>query len=613
MNQTRATICAVDDSPTVLSFISLMLRNLYRLKIFTSGKDFLSYYEKEKKEIPDLILLDVEMPEIDGYQVMREIKKYENLKDIPVIFLTAKTGEDYERVGLELGAVDYITKPFSSSILLTRIKNHLYIKRAKDELLAKNQELERLKNLYFELFDFAPVGYLSVRRNGEIIRFNQTFANMFGLEGEISGSINLFDLIDSTERDNLRKVLILTDCSEGEHSVELRLRRDSRNFYGLFRVKRLSDHFLVTITDTTELRETQRKSATYLEIIDKAPVSIVICNRENRIEYVNNFYCNLTGYCKEELLGKNPGFVKSGKTPPETYESLWSNLRSRRPWHGTFINKKKNGELFTEEAWIQPIIDDYGEITNYVAVKLDITEKLNLLEKQRNLMRAKSLISLSSGIAHHLNSINTPLLLISEYLSSKFAGQQEYERMLEIIVESVKKATELVDSIKIFSKNIVMMPKYVDISLIVKRALDELGKLIGENIKVIVEIDSSQALKLKGDEDMLKIAVMNLIKNAVEAMPLGGTLKIEGKGMDIVRDGISQRFFELTFSDTGVGISEEIRDRVFEPFFTTKTERNATGLGLSEVLGIVEQHGGFIELDSEVGKGTNVRLYLPID
>lgn len=611
----KEIITVIDDSPTVLSQISLLLRDTYRLKLFRSGKDFLRYTKGANFELPDLILLDVHMPDMDGYEVLKEIKQSETLREIPVIFLTAKAGEDYEREGLELGAVDYVTKPFSPSILFTRIKNHLYIKKAKDTLREKNQELEKLKNLYFELFNNAPVGYLTIDEEGKVIEYNQTLSKMVDLRKEKGRVCNINELVDLGDKESVEKLLSNLKQPGDEGLIEVRLKKDSDRVFGLLTAKRLHDHFLVTITDITELKEIQRRCTTYIDIIDRAPISILISNSENRIIYVNKFYCELTGYCREELLGKDPGFIKSGKTPKETYESLWRSLNNKKPWNGNFINRKKSGELFTEEAWIQPVLDEEGNITNYVAIKVDITEKLNLLEKERSLIRAKSLITLSGGIAHHLNNINTPLLLISDFLSKRLAGQREFEKMLDIVIKSVNKATELVNSIRIFSKNVIMMPKNVCIADIVEKALRECKDkgLLRPEIAVINRLNYCDRYTIRGDEDMLKLALVNIIENSIEAMPEGGSIIIDGGKQEIEREGLKGKFFSISVTDTGLGIPDDIRDRVFEPFFTTKLEKNAKGLGLSEVLGIVEQHGGFVEIESEVGKGTTVKIYLPLD
>lgn len=346
----------------------------------------------------------------------------------------------------------------------------------------------------------------------------------------------------------------------------------------------------------------------YLEIIELAPISILITDRNNRIIFVNKHYLDNSGYSKNEVLSKDPGFIKSGETPIDVYDTMWENLKHKKMWEGVLINKKKNGEIFHEETKILPITNADGKIEYYVAVKLDITEKLKLQEKEKMLSKAKALINLSAGIAHHLNNINAPLLIISEYLANKFKNEPEYKKMLQIMIDSVERATNLINSIRTFSKNNIMLQKIVNFNNLIKMTVLKIKPTLPNKINFYAYINTTEDIKVFVNIDMIDRAVMNIVENSIEAMSDGGSLSIKTYKTD--KNGTEYAVIEI--KDDGIGMSDDIKSEIFEPFFTTKSYRNAKGLGLSETLGIIEQHGGLIELESEVNKGTVVSLFLPI-
>ncbi|MCX8083673.1 MAG: PAS domain S-box protein [Calditerrivibrio sp.] len=483
-----------------------------------------------------------------------------------------------------------------------------------EEIRRANLELEELKNKYYDLYNSAPVGYLTLNEVGIILSYNQTFSTMLKIVGNDIKGKSLIDFVHSNDhRYFLANYKDFYTQPEGKN-MELRFIRGKGYLSCLVTGKRdkYSNNLNIIVTDISEIKESQRKIDTYMKIIDLAPVSIVITDRNNNVIFVNDFYCNVTGYSKHEIIGRNPGFIKSGKTPLDTYKSLWATLSKKMTWEGSFINRKKNGELFTEEAKITPILDERGNIIYYVAIKNDVTEKILLQEKEKSIAKAKSLINISGGIAHHLNNINTPILIIAQELSNNLKDKPEYLEKLQIIQKSVLRATNIINSIMKFSRNAIMTPKKVNLMPLLNIALGYSKHILTDNIKLIMETDPDINYYVKADLDMISQAIFNVIKNAKEAMPTGGDIYVRLFVKDIQRNDICGKFAVIQIEDTGVGIPDHIKPNVFEPFFTTKFMHTSPGLGLSEVLGIMEQHGGFVELESKVNEGTIVELYLPI-
>ncbi len=199
-------------------------------------------------------------------------------------------------------------------------------------------------------------------------------------------------------------------------------------------------------------------------------------------------------------------------------------------------------------------------------------------------------------------------MIISEYLANKFKNEPEYKKMLQIMIDSVERATNLINSIRTFSKNNIMLQKIVNFNNLIKMTVLKIKPTLPNKINFYAYINTTEDIKVFVNIDMIDRAVMNIVENSIEAMSDGGSLSIKTYKTD--KNGTEYAVIEI--KDDGIGMSDDIKSEIFEPFFTTKSYRNAKGLGLSETLGIIEQHGGLIELESEVNKGTVVSLFLPI-
>ncbi|MCA1980841.1 MAG: PAS domain S-box protein [Calditerrivibrio sp.] len=505
-----------------------------------------------------------------------------------------------------------ISKKDNLSLMYELLVHQRELEIQNEEIRRANLELEEVKNRYIDLYNSSPVGYATLNENGIILQHNITLLKILHIdEPTITGKafsnfIHKEDLkiFLSTFRDFYSK-------PEGK-TLEIRLKNIKKPTYSLITGKKdtLQGGLLINVTDITEIKESHQKIVNYLNIIEIAPVSIIITDKNNRIIYLNKNYSDITGYSKDELLGKDPGSIKSGRTPGETYKQLWNCMKNKQVWNGSFINKKKDGTIFKEEAKIVPVVDEYGAVTNYVAVKTDITEKEMMEKKEAQLKHLRSLVTISGGIAHHLNNINTPILLMSEDLYRN-AKTEEDRKKAEIIVKSVNRSTNIINSILKFSKNSVIYRQKIEAKEILNILSKRFKQIAGIDFNLILNISDS-GLKIEVDVDMMLQALESILKNAIESMPSGGDIKIFLNKEMALRYGNNMEFAVIAIEDQGTGIPDHIKPHIFEPFYTTKVLRNATGLGLSEALGIVEQHGGFIDFTSEVNKGTTFKVYIPI-
>ncbi|MCS7214611.1 MAG: PAS domain S-box protein [Thermodesulfovibrio sp.] len=480
-----------------------------------------------------------------------------------------------------------------------------------EELRRLNLEIDTIKNQYIELFNSAPIGYVTININGIIKNCNEAFKNLIGKEADEIVGTPFVNYVDSDDKNKF--ILNFRDYFNEKigKKMELKIKGKHKIYNTIILTRPTIDKnsLLLTITDISDIVDRENLIRTYMSIIEAAPVSIVITDRRNRIVYVNENYTKVSGYSKEELMGKDPGVLKSGKTPKETYKELWAMLKEGKAWRGRFINKNKNGEFFIEEAFISPIFDKNGRIINFIAVKRDITEELQRAEREKREEQIRFIYNISGIIAHNLNNINMPILVVAQMLKNE-PDLSKYEKELDIIIKSVEKATNLINKILNVSKNIILLKRPITIENLISLTLDRCRDIIPSNIDLVINYENLNAEKIIVDSELISYALYHIIKNSIEAMSEGGKIYIRVYKV-LSEQQNSWIIFEI--EDQGEGIKEEIFDRVFEPFFTTKLAINALGVGLSEVKGIVEAHEGKVEIESVPNIGTKVKVYLPLN
>jgi two-component system NtrC family sensor kinase len=365
-------------------------------------------------------------------------------------------------------------------------------------------------------------------------------------------------------------------------------------------------------------RATEEKLQILSSAIEQSPVSIVITDAQGLIEYVNPKFSQMTGFGVEESLGRNPRFLKSGKTSQDDYRRLWATITGGNVWQGEFQNIKKNGELFFESATISPVKNRQGEITHYIAIKEDITEKRKLEEQLRQAQKMEAIGTLAGGVAHDFNNILTAIIGYGNLMEMKMTGDDPLLASLKQILAAADRAADLTRSLLAFSRKQIINPQPVDLNEVVRQMGHFLQRIIGEDIELKSAFDGER-LTVNADSGQIGQVMMNLATNARDAMPGGGTLSIETAKAEIGEAFINNYGFGtpgeyalISITDTGSGMDEETRKRLFEPFFTTKEVGKGTGLGLAIVYGIVKQHNGYITVSSEPGQGTTIAVYLPL-
>jgi len=385
-----------------------------------------------------------------------------------------------------------------------------------------------------------------------------------------------------------------------------------------------------TIQDITDRRKVEEALHLQVSALKSAANSVVITDTKGIIQWVNPAFTKLTGYTADEVVGRNPRILKSDRQDNTLYEHLWKTILSGKVWHGEIVNKRKDGTLYNEEMTITPVVGGDGRIRNFVAVMQDVTEQ-NKAEQHRKTLelqlaqaqKMEAIGTLAGGIAHDFNNI---LGIILGHLT--ILQRPDYDSTLrahsfETITKTVQRGANLVRQILTFARKTRVSPGQVNLSSVAHELVRLLRETFPKTIEIVVEAESMLPV-IEVDQTQFYQALMNLCINARDAMmdPEGSSL---GNGKLTIRlsriSGLKTRlrfpdadgsdYVSVAVSDTGSGFDEQTKQKIFEPFFTTKDTGKGTGLGLAVVYGVIKSHNGFIDVESQVGKGSTFTLYFP--
>lgn len=375
--------------------------------------------------------------------------------------------------------------------------------------------------------------------------------------------------------------------------------------------------YIGSCIDITERKQAEEKIAQQAVLLDVATDAILLRNLEGTILYCNRSAERMYGWTAQEALGKGANELLYKEITQELTEALQEVMRSGS-WQGELRKVTKQGRDITVASRWTLVCDEAGNPKSILSVDTDITEKKQLESQFLRAQRLESLGTLASGIAHDLNNMLTPILAVAQLLPLKLGNVDETsEEMLAMLETHAKRGANLVKQVLSFARG----DEGKRTVLQVKHLLRDIEQFAKNTFPKSITIERNLPRDLwtvSADATQLHQVFMNLVVNAHDAMLEGGILTIEAQNKFIDEsyakmniDAKVGSYVVVTIADTGVGISPQIIDRIFDPFFTTKEVVKGTGLGLSTVLGIVKSHGGFIEVSSEIRKGTQFKVYLP--
>ena len=602
------------------------------------------------------------------------------------------------------------------------------------------------------IVDTAAEGIITIGSDGLIISFNKTAEKIFAYSAkEVTGK-NVSCLMPSPVSENHDRYI----ADYLEHGVA-KIIGNSREVFGkrkdgtVFPMNLAvseAQHgnqrtFTGILRDISARKEAEGQLRKFSRIAEQIPASIIITDTQGSIEYTNPKFTQTSGYTAEEVIGKNPSILKSGEQSASEYKDLWETISAGREWRGELHNRKKNGELYWESVSISSLRDPEGNITNFLAVKEDITERkltedalrestelyntiiqsepdcvkrlnedgilldmnpagLSLvgadtlqqvqgmsiydlivpeyrqafeelnkrvfmgesgtlefeltglknnrrsvethavplfdseggvtallgltrditerLEKENQLahaMKMEAFGRLTGGISHDFNNLLTVVLgnlqLIREEVGP---NKEDITELIDDAVSASQDGVELVERMSAFSRKQVQEPLNVNINKAIDNLIRLTKRVLSENIDLKLSL-SRKPLWTMSDSSQLETALLNLVINASDAMPEGGSItiktarkNIDGNSVTNLKEIKPGKYVVISISDTGEGMTPETLLNACEPFFTTKKAGKGTGLGLSTVYTFAKQSGGHLMVESELGKGTCITLFL---
>lgn len=390
------------------------------------------------------------------------------------------------------------------------------------------------------------------------------------------------------------------------------------------------------------MEEIIRELRLYKLISENSPASIIVTDNEGLIQYVNDRFTRLTGYSKEEACGKNPRILKSGKTPQSTYDKLWKTISSGNEWQGEFINRKKNGDYYWENARISPVKDQEGNIINYIAIKENITEKKKIDEQLKELNRTleervtqeirkrrhqehllieqSKLASMGEMLGAIVHQWRQPLnalgLLLQDIPDAYEYGEIDQTYIDSIVAKGLVQIQYMSSTVDDFRNFFLPSKKRIPFDVI-----DAIGSSVSlvypqmksNCIEISVKHGSKQTIETLGFPNEFKQVVINLLANSRDAI-------LEKRKIPDFKDKVGyidvqvyeeKEFVAVDISDNGIGFNDNDTSKIFESYFTTK--QHGTGIGLYMSKKIIEENmdGSIIASKGEHGAVFSVKLPLP--
>jgi two-component system cell cycle sensor histidine kinase/response regulator CckA len=560
-----------------------------------------------RAELLDRALTDILAPE-SALEAAQHVE-WASRKD-GLLFETTYMARSGGRIPVEVSsqAIGYDGRP-----AILNVARDITLRKQAEEVLRESEER------YHAFFEQAADSIVLVDAStGELVEFNDRAHEMLGYGREEFAKLKLADLeaIESVEEvaEHVEKIV-----TEGADSFETKQRTKGgqiRDVHVSARAIHIRGRtFLQAIwRDITDRKRAEEALRLTQFSIDRTADLAFWTGPDGRFVYVNDSACRSLGYSRQELLSMavhdvDPDF------PPEVWADHWGMLKQQGVLSFESRHRRKDGRVFPVHVTLN--YGEFGGKEYNFAFTRDITEIRQKEEELRQAQKAEAIGRLAGGIAHDFNNQLTVIQGYCDLLLARGAEGSSSRDELQEIRDAAERAHRLTDQLLAFSRKQMLNARVTNLNDILLEMEDPLSRMIGEDIRLSIIPEPSLG-NVRVDRSQVEQAVINMAVNARDAMPDGGGLTIETANVELgaqyVRrhpEATAGEYVMLAVSDTGQGMDDGTMGQIFEPFFTTKEVGKGTGLGLSMVYGFVRQSGGSIQVYSEPGVGTTLKVYLP--
>lgn len=365
-------------------------------------------------------------------------------------------------------------------------------------------------------------------------------------------------------------------------------------------------------------KQTEEKLFKLSQSIEESPVAFVLMDVNGNLEYVNPQFFRISGYAPRNMIGLNVKSLQPTGSQTDDFQEAWESVGADNIWRGEMQIKKQDGECFWAYLTLLPLKNPEGRVNSMMMIMEDTSEKRQLEAQLIQSQKLEGIGQLAGGVAHDFNNILTAIIGYAQLVYLNMQSDDTNRGHIKHILDYSEKAATITKSLLAFSRKQTTNLSCFNVNDLISDFQKLLLRLMPENIEIQTQF-TSQKLSVLVDQVQLEQVIMNLATNARDAMPDGGLIIIATNMTEIDQEFIKSNgygrtgsYAQITMADMGRGMNRQTLDKIFEPFFTTKEPGKGTGLGMTIVYNIVSRHNGFITVESEPGKGTRVRILLPI-
>ena len=622
-------LLVVEDNPLQLQLVT----DLFTLQRAAAGRFRVVTAETLREALDaigsrsfDAVLLDLALPDSAGLATFRALNAA--APDVPIIVWSGHADEETALVAMREGAQEYLPKGDVSPVQLVRTISHL-IERARAERKARH-EGQRVTTI----LDATPDCMKLLDRNGNVMRINAAGLAMLETDYDDVVGRSALEFVVPAHHSIVRNMIEAVyegDSIDTEFQIVSRsgsVRWVSSRAVPLRSTDNAITAVLSITRDVTLQKHTEHalaESEEYFRLLVENLTDVVcLIDPKGTILYISSAVEPMLGFSPEEVIGESAWrFVHPDDTP-----GLQQRERSRLQGDEAatlsevrMLHANGGWRVIQMRARLYPG-GRYGEPALLITMR-DITENKRIEEDLRrtqeellHVQKLEAVGRLAGGVAHDFNNLLTAISGHADLLLEQVSESAEARAEVDEIKHGVQRAAALTRQLLAFSRKQVMQPTVLDLHVVVNEMRRMLGRLIGENIELVTNGTEAGA-SIRADRGQIEQVIMNLVVNARDAMPQGGRVTITTNSIEVTATephpsgATPGSYVCVAVADTGVGMQKEVLDHIFEPFFTTKEVGKGTGLGLATVYGIVKQSGGFINVASDLGKGTRIELLLP--